>query len=187
VSGVATLLGWLDERMTAQQFWSLWLQSPSVRAFETGRIDAGRFADGLLAELKLKVDAGHFLDSFTRWPSGLFPGTLDMIRRIPSRYQRALLSNSNVLHWGRVVDEMGLGAEFEHQFASHLMGKIKPDAEAFEHVLASLGCPASQVLYLDDNALNVEAARRIGMRAEQVRGSVEAHHALQRAGIITAY
>jgi HAD superfamily hydrolase (TIGR01509 family) len=186
VSGGDALLGWLDHRMTVQQFWSSWLHSPSVRAFETGRIDADQFADALLTELQIKVDAAHFLDLFTRWPSGLFPGTLEMIRRIPPRYQRALLSNSNVLHWGRVVDEMGLGALFEHRFASHLTGKIKPDAEAFEHALAALGYPTSQVFYLDDNALNVEAARRIGMRAEQVRGAAQAQQALQRAGIITA-
>jgi glucose-1-phosphatase len=185
LSGVATLLGWLDHRITAQELWSLWLHSPSVRAFETGRIDARQFAHGVLAELRLDVDPGHFLESFTHWPSALYPGALEMIGRIPPHYRRALLSNSNVLHWRRVLEEMGLGAVFEHQFASHLMGKIKPDAEAFEHVLESLGCRASQVLFLDDNALNVEAARAIGMRAQLVRGVHEAQHSLQQAGIIT--
>jgi len=35
-------------------------------------------------------------------------------------------------------------------FISHLTGKIKPDADAFEHVVDSLGfMPA--VLFLDDN------------------------------------
>lgn len=185
LSGVATLLDWLDHRITAQELWSLWLHSPSVRAFETGRVDAGQFAAGMLAELRLEMDAGRFLESFTYWPSALYPGALEMIGRIPPRYRRALLSNSNVLHWGRVLDEMGLGALFEHQFASHLMGKIKPDAEAFEHVLDSLGCRASQVLFLDDNALNVQAARSLGMRAQQVRGVHEAQLSLQQAGIIT--
>jgi putative hydrolase of the HAD superfamily len=66
------------------------------------------------------------------------------------------------------------------------MGKIKPDAEAFEHVLASLDCQAAQVLFLDDNILNVEAARRIGMRADLVRGAHEARRSLQQAGVITA-
>jgi putative hydrolase of the HAD superfamily len=186
LSGVATLLDWLDHRITAPELWSLWLHSPSVRAFETGRVDAGQFAAGMLAELRLEMDAGRFLESFTYWPSALYPGALEMIGRIPPRYRRALLSNSNVLHWGRVLDEMGLGALFEHQFASHLMGKIKPDAEAFEHVLDSLGCRASQVLFLDDNALNVQAARSLGMRAQQVRGVHEAQLSLQQAGIITA-
>jgi HAD superfamily hydrolase (TIGR01509 family) len=139
-----------------------------------------------LPELGLDVDAGLFLESFACWPSAVYPGALDMIARIPSHYRRALLSNSNVLHWRRVLDELGLGALFEHQFASHLMGKIKPDAEAFEHVLASLDCQAAQVLFLDDNILNVEAARRIGMRADLVRGAHEARRSLQQAGVITA-
>jgi putative hydrolase of the HAD superfamily len=186
LSGVATLLAWLDHRITAQELWHLWLHSPSVRRFETGRIDARQFADGVLAELRLDVDAGRFLESFAHWPSALYPGALEMIERIPPHYRRALLSNSNVLHWQRVLDEMGLGAVFEHRFASHLMGKIKPDAEAFEHVLDSLGCRASQVLFLDDNALNVQAARSLGMRAQQVRGVHEAQLSLQQAGIITA-
>jgi beta-phosphoglucomutase-like phosphatase (HAD superfamily) len=124
LSGVATLLGWLDHRLTIQQLWSHWLHSPSVRAFETGRIDERQFAAGMLAELRL--------------------------------------------------------------FASHLMGKIKPDAEAFEHVLESLDCQASQVLFLDDNGLNIEAARSIGMRAQLVRGADQAQLSLQQPGIITA-
>jgi HAD superfamily hydrolase (TIGR01509 family) len=185
LSGVATLLDWLDHRITAQELWSLWLHSPAVRAFETGRIDDRQFAAGILAELRLDIEPGYFLQSFTHWPTGLYPGALQLIERIPSRYRRALLSNSNVLHWRRVLDEMGLGAVFEHQFASHLMGKIKPDAEAFEHVLERLSCRASQVLFLDDNALNVEAARSIGMRSQLVRGVHEAQRSLQQAGIIT--
>jgi HAD superfamily hydrolase (TIGR01509 family) len=184
LSGVATLLDWLDQRLTAAQLWSLWLHSPSVRAFETGRIDGRQFAAGVLAELRLDIEPGYFLQAFTHWPTGLYPGAVELIERIPSRYRRALLSNSNALHWPRVLDEMGLGALFEHRFASHLMGKIKPDAEAFEHVLEALDCSASQVLFLDDNVLNVEAARSIGMRAWQACGVQQARRSLQQAGII---
>jgi glucose-1-phosphatase len=186
LGGAATLLEELADRITLPEFWSLWLRSPSVRAFETGRIDAGQFAAGMLAELQLDIDAASFLESFARWPSALYPGALEMIDRIPSHYRRALLSNSNVLHWRRVTDEFGLGARFEHQFVSHLMGKIKPDAEAFEHVLGALDCQPAQILFLDDNILNIEAARRIGMRAQLVRGAHEAQRSLQQAGIITA-
>jgi hypothetical protein len=98
LGGVATLLGWLGARITLPQLWTLWLRSPSVRAFETGRIDAGQFAAGVLAELRLDVDAELFLESFARWPSALYPGALEMIGRIPSHYRRALLSNTNVQH-----------------------------------------------------------------------------------------
>src|ERR1700681_4934492 len=71
LGGVATLLGWLEDRITLQELWSLWLHSPSVRAFESGRIEARQFAAGVLAELRLDIDAGQFLESFARWPSAL--------------------------------------------------------------------------------------------------------------------
>jgi HAD superfamily hydrolase (TIGR01509 family) len=38
----------------------------------------------------------------------------------------------------------------DHHFASHLTGKIKPDEEAFQHVLATLGCDDPETLFLDD-------------------------------------
>jgi putative hydrolase of the HAD superfamily len=64
---------------------------------------------------------------------------------------------------------MRLAEAFDHHFASHLMGKIKPDEESFQHVLDMLHCDADEVLFLDDNQLNVEAAKRVGMRRRQPR------------------
>jgi HAD superfamily hydrolase (TIGR01509 family) len=184
--GVEIILGWLGNRLSAEQLWHRWLQSVPVRQFETGRIDAAEFAAGVIAEFELAVAPQEFLESFTGWPTGLYPGTLELLARIPRRYRRALLSNSNPLHWPRVLDEMKLGHAIEHHFVSHLMGRIKPDADAFQHVLDSLGCTAAQVAFFDDNALNIEAARSLGMRAQQVRGLAETQQALIELGVIDA-
>jgi putative hydrolase of the HAD superfamily len=109
---------------------------------------------------------------------------MDLLARIPPTYRRALLSNSNALHWPRVSNDMGLGAAFNHHFVSHLTGKIKPDAAAFEDVLTTLDCAPARVLFLDDNLLNVEAARNLGMRAAKVQGPREAQRVLIDFGII---
>jgi putative hydrolase of the HAD superfamily len=184
LSGMETLLGWLKDGVTVDELWVRWLRSQSVREFETGLIDAGDFAVAVTREFGLPVEPEAFLESFTGWPLGLFPGTLGMLARIPRRYRRALLSNSNALHWPRVSNDMGLGAAFDHHFVSHLTGKIKPDAAAFEDVTQSLGCAPEQVLFLDDNRLNVEAAARMGMHAARVQGPREAHRVLAEFGII---
>jgi HAD superfamily hydrolase (TIGR01509 family) len=178
LGGVEVILAWLGNRMSAEELWRRWLQSEAVRGFETGQIDAPRFAAGVISEFGLAVEPAQFLDSFVGWPTGLYPGTLEMLARIPRRYQRALLSNSNPLHWPRVLDEMRLGAAFDSHFVSHLTGRIKPDPGAFEHVLESLGCHPSQVLFFDDNLLNIEAARALGMRAVRVQGLLEAQQVL---------
>jgi HAD superfamily hydrolase (TIGR01509 family) len=192
LGGVDALLRWMGQEAgqevgqdpTVEQLWSVWLRSPSVRAFETGRIDPAQFATGILAELKLTVAPEVFLESFATWPTRPYPGAMELIGSIPKHYQCALLSNSNRLHWPRVMDGMGLRSRFEHCFSSHLTGKIKPDAESFEHVLQTLRCEAAEVLFLDDNLLNVEAARRVGLSAERVLGVEGARLALQQVGIV---
>jgi len=184
LSGIDIMLEWLGNAMSADEMWVKWLRSDSVREFETGMIDAGEFATRITREFSLIVEPRAFLESFAGWPTGLYPGTLELLARIPRRYQRALLSNSNALHWPRVRNDMQLGAAFDNHFISHLTGRIKPDADAFEHVVESLGCLAEQVLFLDDNLLNVDAARGIGMHAVRVRGPDEVLRALGDFGVI---
>jgi glucose-1-phosphatase len=184
LSGVATVLSWVADRWTPAEVWRRWLQSPAVRAFETGRTDADTFAADLVAELELGVEPGLFLESFAGWPTGLYPGARELVARIPTHFTRALLSNSNALHWPRVLDEFGLGALFEHRFVSHLTGRIKPDRDAFEHVVSALGCDPAGVFFLDDNLVNVEAARDVGMQAALVSGIEGVEQALRQAGIL---
>ena len=184
LGGVETMLEWLGRQVTTDELWRRWLQSTPVRQFETGRIDASEFAAGVTTEFGLPVEPRQFLEEFITWPSGLYPGTMEMLSLIPASYRRALLSNSNALHWPRVLNEMQLGAAFDSHFVSHLTGRIKPDSDAFEHVVESLGCGAGQVLFLDDNLMNVQAAQACGMHAIRVRGAMEAQLALTDLGII---
>ena len=184
VHGIAVLIDWLENRLTPDEIWRMWFDSPSARAFESGRIGAEEFAAGILAELRLEMPVSAFLDSFVTWPSRLYPGAVELVASIPSRYRRAVLSNTNALHWPRVMDDLGLGASFEQCFASHLIGKIKPDAQAFEHAIEALGCEPRRILFLDDNLVNVEAAQASGMRAVQVRGIEETQRALEALRIL---
>ena len=184
LSGIPTLLSWIGNRMTPEELWVTWLSSSVVRSFETGQLHPEVFAERLIEELALPVAAEEFLREFTYWPKRLFPGALQLVQRIPPRYVRATLCNTNALHWPRLMDDMKLATVFDRHFASHLINRIKPDEDAFQHVIEALGYPASEVLFLDDNKLNVDAAKMIGMKAVQVKGIGEAQKALLEAGII---
>ena len=164
----------------------MWLSSSVVRAFETGRVGPDTFADQLIADLGLPVSRQEFLAAFTAWPKRVFPGAVDVVRRISPQYVRATLCITNVLHWPRFIEEMGLGNLFEYHFASHLMGKLKPDREVFEHVVAALACEPSAILFLDDQPLNVEAAQALGLRAACVREVQEVERVLIEAGVMRA-
>lgn len=184
LSGLSMLLSWLENRMTVEQVYTYWLTSPCVRAFETGKIEADAFADQLIAELKLPVTKSELLCEFAGWGQQVLPGAIELAQRIPSRYLRATLCNTNAVQWPNVMNHNGLMSSFDHHFASHLTGKIKPDEEAFEHVLTTLRCKASETVFVDDSRLNVDAAKRVGMRAYRVKGPVEAEQVLIDAGIL---
>lgn len=184
LQGVPTMLAWLRNRLTAEDLWQMWLASPTVRAFETGRISPDRFALQVVREMSLPVTADEFLTTFTGWITGLYPGALELVGSLPSEFTRATLANTSELHWPLIMHQFGLERAFHHHFPSHLTGRIKPDQEAFQHVIATLGCNPGSVFFLDDNGLNIDAAKRAGMQAAHVRGPEEARNALIAAGII---
>jgi glucose-1-phosphatase len=184
LSGVQTMHAWLGGRYSDEELWRKWLASPAIRAFETGRTTSEIFADQLIAEMGLPVGREEFLRRFTLWPRGLFPGALDLVSRIPPRFTRATLSNSNLLHWPRMMHEMGLAEVFDHYFASHLLGKLKPDEDIFQFVIGRLNCAAEEILFLDDNELNTEAARRVGIVAFRAKGVSAAERILIENGIL---
>jgi putative hydrolase of the HAD superfamily len=106
LTGVPTLLAWRGNRLTPEELWRMWLSSPIVRAFEAGKVSPDTFADQLIADLRLPVTRQEFLAAFRAWPRGVFPGAVDLVRRISPPYVRATVCNTNVLHWPRLIEEM---------------------------------------------------------------------------------
>jgi len=184
LAGISTMLEWMDHRVDAEGLWRAWLSSPSVRDYERGRIGTRRFAEGVVAEFALRVDADAFLRGFAAWPLGPLPGAHALLDAVQPSLIRATLSNSNAAHWPRVMNEMGFAHRFDHHFASHLIDRIKPDRDAFEHVVATMGLPAHEILFVDDNAINVEAARDFGMIAHRCVGPDETRTLLGNLGLL---
>jgi putative hydrolase of the HAD superfamily len=184
LSGLAVLLSWLKHRVTAEQVRTLWLISPVVRSFETGKMQPTVFAEQMIAELGLQVGSEEFLTELYTRSQRILPGAVELVKRVPRQYVLATLCNTNALQWASLLQHHDLIGAFDHHFASHLTGKIKPDEEAFQHVLTALGCEGPETLFLDDSHLNVEAANRVGMTAFQVQGPGEAENALLEADVL---
>ncbi len=184
LGGLEVFRTWAGVGLSDDEIWRRWLASPAVRSFERGEIAAEAFACDVVAEMGLAVAHDHFLEAFIAWPRRLLPGVEALLSRLQPELHRATLSNTNGLHWPRVMEEMGLAAHFEHHFPSHRTGRIKPDAEAFLHAVQALGCRPDAVLFLDDARPNVEAARAAGLKAEQTVGVAAAAQALEAYGLL---
>jgi len=174
---------WIAGHDTPEVSWQKWLTSDAARAFETGRISADDFARQIVAEMNLTISEAQFKQYFTDWPVGLYPGVLNLLRQLENDFELALFSNSNELHWGRKMHEMQLDGCFGHYFASHKIGLAKPDAAAFRYVIEHLPADPDTILFLDDNQMNIDAARAQGMQAERTCGFNEVKAVLAARGI----
>ena len=190
LGGVLVRLGDLtdilgDHPLPESEFWPMWLQSKTVRDFESGRCDATEFGNRLVAEFGLQFSGEELVHRFLAWPKGLYPESQDLLTRIAD-VSLAVLSNSNPVHWDGQKDAEVIRSLIDKAFMSHEIGLIKPDPEIFDYVQGDLALPADAILFLDDNQINVDAARRAGWKAELTKGPAEAERHLVRHGVLAA-
>ncbi len=166
-----------------RQFHRAWLMSPAVRDFERGAIAAEEFGRRIVAELRLPYDWKEFLQRFDRWPESVYPGVPELLTKLSAKYNIALLSNTNAVHWSRDDIAGVLEPLFDGIFLSFRTGLLKPDRSSFEQITKHYDCAASGILFLDDNPLNIEAASAMGINACLARGMDGVRSALRTNGI----
>ncbi len=163
------------------QFLRSWLLSPAVRDFERGAIVAEEFARRLVREMALPYDWQEFLQRFDRWPESIYAGVPELLADLAARYRLALLSNTNAVHWGRDDIAGVLEPLFDGIFLSFRTRLLKPDRNSFEQIMTHYDCAANEILFLDDNPLNIGVASASGMKAcltrgmEGIRSALTAH------------
>jgi putative hydrolase of the HAD superfamily len=158
-----------------------WNRSPAVALFERGRITPQQFAASFAEEWDIQVTPSEFLAAFAAWIRGLYPGAKSLVQALRTRHRVGCLSNTNAVHWDRLTDAQAM---FDFCFASHLIGHMKPDRQAYEHVLQQLDAPPEDVYFFDDLEVNVLAARHVGINAFHVRGVAEALSAAHAAALL---
>ena len=183
LAGVEQMLAWSPGVADTDELWRRWLRSPAVRRFEVGGSTPEAFAAEIVDEFRLPVTPDEFLRAFSHWPRSLYPGVTELLAGLAPRYRLASVSNTNALHWERCKREWSLPARFHANFPSHEVGRLKPDADYFEHVVAALGFPPARILFVDDNRINVEAAAALGITARHVRNFAALEPALATLGV----
>jgi glucose-1-phosphatase len=184
LTGMPTMMQWTGNALSVDQFWQRWLTSRAVRDFESGRSSSQAFADSVISEFDLPVKPDEFLTRFIGWPRQTYPGTAALLGKLNGSYRLGTLSNTNALHWKRFQEKMSFLDFFDVHFPSHLTGWLKPDQEAFENTIRCLGVSPGEIVFFDDNRLNVEGARSAGMHAHVVSGVEGLSKKLYRLGML---
>lgn len=143
--------------------------------YERGEIGTPEFRDGIrqLASQSLTDDE---IDRM--WVNELLDipqEKLDLLVSLRSKYDIYLLSNTNELHWLHVVESLlpqqnyRVEDLFKETFLSFRMKLAKPDPEIFREVLRQAGLKPEETLFIDDSAVNCQAAQSVGIQTEHYK------------------
>ncbi len=141
---------------------------------ERGEIDADEFVRRCAEASGLS--AGEIERILTAWVPGPYPGAAELLGHLAERGHRtACLSNTNAFHWRMLTEADGFGGlrlgHLSERFASHLIGRAKPDGAAYEHVERATGVEPTRILFFDDLEPNGRAAAERGWQFAQVAAS----------------
>ena len=164
-----------------------------VNQSEVGKISLDEFCQrsGKL----FGVEPRHMRAVSDIYLQGCYPGVGELLAELTrAGFQTACLSNTNDNHW-RIMFEDG-GAEYaplgalNHRFGSQLIGARKPDPKIYAHVEHTVDLSGSQIIFFDDLADNIEAARQRGWRAELIENDGnpmrQVRKQLMSAGVLTS-
>ncbi|RKN45002.1 HAD family hydrolase [Streptomyces hoynatensis] len=147
--------------------------------------DTGRYADAAQVRARIRELTGFAggderLDA--AWCSAFRPDPRVYEILQPHRGSRpfALFTNNGPLEEEALPRRYPAAFEgFGQLLFSHRLGRRKPDPAAFGAALRRLGAEPGEVLFLDDSAANVDAARRLGWTAFRFRGPDDLARALR--------
>ncbi|NGX37052.1 MAG: Alpha-D-glucose 1-phosphate phosphatase YihX [Chlamydiae bacterium] len=110
-------------------------------------------------------------------------GMQDLILMIKNQgIQVALLSNTNT-HRARFIESMGGYDLFDPVLLSCFLGVRKPHPKIYKKLLKNLKYPAKDCLFVDNQAQNVEAGKKMGINGIVFESVDQLAEALKQEGI----
>ena len=162
-----------------------WVECPHTDEFERGKLTPAAWAERFIKDWDVNLTPDEFLVKFTTWSRRVLPGARELLEKLRRRYRLAALSNSNELHWARNTHELKIIELFEFAISSHQVGLCKPHRDIYQVAIDRAQVSSSEaIVFFDDLAANVEAAKSAGMRAHQVRGVDQLRERLVREGLL---
>lgn len=155
-----------------------------VTDYECGRIDDVPFYEAIRELLELRCS---YEDFCVIWNCIFLPPTLvpeSLLEALRPHYTLLLLSNTNAIHFRFLQQHYPHIQHFHHLTLSHEAGAQKPDNSIYLKALATAGVAPDEVFFTDDLQPNIDAARALGMDAEQFVGTTELEAHLRQRGIL---
>lgn len=135
---------------------------------EEGVLSAEEFRKTVLAESRPGATDKDVDEAMSKILVGIAPYKADLLRKMKEGYDLYMLSNNNAIclpYSSAMFTEAGvpLATTFIRCFMSFEMKALKPSADFYKRVMAEIGRPSDELLFIDDSQVNVDAAIAAGL------------------------
>jgi len=186
----------IDYAQTAQAFKQLgftdfdelytqFKQSALFVQLEKGLISPEAFLAELKNHGRQQVANQPLIDAWNAMLLDLPVGNLRLLERLQTQYRLFLLSNTNAIHYQHFFDQVAeltgrrdLSPYFEQEYYSHLIGKRKPDAAVFKHIIDDRQIEPGNTLVIDDSPQHLTTAEALGFQTVLKQDNVDLAEAL---------
>jgi putative hydrolase of the HAD superfamily len=141
-------------------------------AYELGRCSTAEYFARAEIALDGRQPAAEIALVHNAWILGEYPGMDRLVGAIRAAgVETACLSNTNERHWELMTAQpltYPAFAALGRRQASHLLGLAKPDPAIYRAFEENCDVPGWTIVFFDDRAENVTAARNAGWHAERI-------------------
>jgi putative hydrolase of the HAD superfamily len=191
VGGVLLTNGWDRDarRRACERFGLDWEDFQDrhehvVDEFETGRMDLDAYLERTVFFEPRSSTPAEF-KAFMFAQSQEAPGPLALVRqlRADERYRLGVINNESLELNRYRIERFRLRECFSLFFSSCFVHLRKPDPAIYRLALDVMQTPAGDAVLVDDRAINIEAARRIGMQTIHYRDIDQLRACLLQLGL----
>jgi|SRR3990167_6553923 len=114
----------------------------------------------------------------------LIPGIEDLITKLSKKNitLASLSDTSEMFHLSR--NNLRIFKYFDKQFLSFDIGHMKPDKKTFQTVIDHYKLKPEEIFFIDDNQINIDAAKGLGMNGVIFKNTKQLTKALQDNNIL---
>jgi glucose-1-phosphatase len=151
--------------------WQAIAQSDIFLKHEKGEISDSTFFEQLKAKFQLQATENDIKTAWNVLLLDIPMARVKLIEKLGEKYRLFLLSNTNFCHiqaTNHILEQTTgikhLSELFEKLYLSYEMKTRKPEANIYEQVLRKSNLIATETLFIDDNAANIEAAKKLNIK-----------------------
>ncbi|MFC7860896.1 HAD family hydrolase [Arthrobacter koreensis] len=167
----------LDLRSPSSSYWAARLE------YDGGGLSPAEYWSSVLGRAVGGDDLDRLEELDARLWSRLNPRTLEVLDFMAGQGAHlALLSNMPEGMSHRYESEAAWPGFFVARYFSGRLRMVKPKPQVYRYVLKGLGAAPEDVVFIDDNRANIEAAEALGMRVVLLREDTDLRQELALLG-----